>query len=778
MTSPDVRKSVERVEALTQRGGLFAEAVRMTRIPMVVSDPNLPGDPIVFVNDAFLAMSGYGRDEVLGRSPHFLTSPGPHENSTRTVDRSLAGGGSETVELALRRKDGSIFTASLSARPIEDENGHIEYHFFSYLDTTERLDHQRSRREAEQRFRLLVEGVTDYAIYMLDPAGYVTSWNSGAERIKGYSAEEIIGNHVSHFYTEEDADAGAVQTALETAMRDGRFETESWRVRKDGTKFWAHVVISALRDPSGHLIGFAKVTRDTTESRRAREAQIANEAKTEFLATMSHEIRTPLNGVIGYTERLLDEELTPNQRLFAKRIQNAGSMLLTVVEDILDFSRIEAGRIELEYYPFSLEALVDNAISIVSLAAEEKRLSVRFELDPEIPKILTGDEARIRQVILNLLSNAVKFTFRGHITLKVRSEGRTEQGEILRFNVTDTGIGIPHDKSDQLFRRFSQLDASIRRDFGGTGLGLAISKRLIELMDGEIGYEAEEGGGSTFWFRLVLPVADLLHTAMDENGDSEPPRRARILVAEDLEINQELARSILERAGHEVDVVADGAAAVQAVASGRYDLVLMDVQMPVLDGLGAVKAIRALAPPLRDIPVISMTANVLPEQIRRSKRAGVNDQIGKPIRRADLLKKVHDWLPAATVPPPGGSEPTLSTDPVSDQAIFDQATFDHLLELVGSGRIVDWIRRLEEQIEAAFTNTRVTSRDRERLGRMAHDMVSHAGSLGFVQFADCCSKLQEAVLGGGDLSRSFEDANSAAERARPVLERLLAKFSR
>ena len=396
-------------------------------------------------------------------------------------------------------------------------------------------------------------------------------------------------------------------------------------------------------------------TRELAQAKDAAEvaqmqAESGSRAKTEFLAVMSHEIRTPLNGIMGFTGLILDrEDLTADMRRQVELIKTSSAALLTVVNDVLDFSKIEAGAIELDPSPFSPEALVDNCISIVRESAVGKGLSLTVMTDPAIPRSLVGDEPRLQQILLNLLNNAIKFTPNGGVSLSVEQERRPAAPERLRFTVTDTGIGIPEDKRDRLFRQFSQVDGSASRHYGGTGLGLAISKRLVELMGGEIGVTSEPGRGSTFWFSVPLP----------RTRDSDPQpvqapigvpalrQSARILLAEDVAINQEIAKAVLEAVGHQVDVVSDGAEAVMAVQKKPYDLVLMDVQMPVMDGLMATQHIRALDGPVRDIPILAMTANVYAEQVATFLQVGMNDHVGKPFERDKLYAAIERWLPDA-----------------------------------------------------------------------------------------------------------------------------------
>jgi len=516
-----------------------------------------------------------------------------------------------------------------------------------------------------------------------------------------------------------------------------------------------------------------KAAKEVAES-ALNEARHANNAKTDFLATMSHEIRTPLNGIIGYTERLLDEPLKPQQRRYAELIQIAGSALLTVANDILDFSSIEADQVTLQQEPFSLISLIDNTVSIVSSGAERKGVPIRTEWDAAIPSILLGDETRLRQILLNLLNNAVKFTREGHITTLAQYKGSSERGEIIRISVIDTGIGIAPEKRDRLFKRFSQVDRSVRREFGGTGLGLAISKRLVELMGGEIGVESEEGRGSTFWIEVALPRAE--YTLPRQNDVQDLPKTvpARILLAEDIDVNQELARMLLEAAGHEVDAVWNGSEAVEAVQRKTYDLVLMDVQMPGMDGITATRKIRSLPPPASRVPIIAMTANVLPQQVRQFKQAGMDDHIGKPMRREDLLRKLAEWLPASDEPHVSQDEPAPPPAAGEASSSFDQKAFADFRDMMGAERVGQWLRRLDEQLQASFADEAIVL-DRQQLARKAHALISQAALLGFSGLAEHCTQLEQACGGEGDLTVALENVRRSASQASATIARLLAE---
>lgn len=365
-----------------------------------------------------------------------------------------------------------------------------------------------SAQQFDQVFRVMVESLSDYAFYMLDTEGRVVTWNRGAERIKGYSEAEVIGQSNEIFFTTEDRAADKPRRLLAEARKHGRVEDLGWRLRKDGSRYWADAIITALHDPQGRLTGYAKVTRDLTELEHLEREKIealeqADVLKDQFISILSHELRTPINAITGFGSILDDEvagPLTAQQHLYLGKILDGAETLLALVNDLLDLSRIQAGRFQLNPLPFDFPQLVTEKLEALEPIAEQRKLRLVNEVPQDLP-LLAGDAQRIGQVLINLVNNAIKFTSAGG-SIRVRA---CLDGAQLRCEVIDTGIGIAREDYEKLFKPFTQVDMTSTRQAGGTGLGLAISKSLVEAHHGQIGVESEPGKGSTFWF--TLPVS-------------------------------------------------------------------------------------------------------------------------------------------------------------------------------------------------------------------------------------------------------------------------------
>lgn len=538
--------------------------------------------------------------------------------------------------------------------------------------------------------------------------------------------------------------------------------------------------IAKLEHSESELKRQATALQDLVEQNamQREEAIEANRAKSEFLATMSHEIRSPLNGVIGYADLLLDSPLTPEQRRNAQTVHQCGTALVTVINDILDFSKIEAGKFDLVHEQFDLVEVIEGVASIVRAAAENKGLQLSVTIGDGVPITVIGDPNRFRQIVLNLATNAVKFTDKGTVDIDADMISATSERATLRVTVWDTGSGIPIEAQARLFEKFYQVGGNSGSRSGGTGLGLAISKSLVELMGGKIEFESTPGTGSRFWFTVELGRGDRqAHSAEVKpvGVDTEAP--AHILLVDDLDINRDLAVTYLTQAGHTVDTAQDGAEALGAVATGSYDLVLMDIQMPVMNGLEATARIRELPAPACNVPIVAMTAYATRQDVERCTRAGMNGHVAKPIAKRALLQAVNAHASMRL-------DPIESTLARPEGELFNRSVLEMLEQDVGREKAVQLVNSILGRLESTVEQLHRDASEGafHRIQAEAHKLTSSTGLVGLARLSLQFAMLDEqASIGAIDdrrdsLSELVATIQSTSDESISLLRRQMPGY--
>ena len=629
---------------------------------------------------------------------------------------------------------------------------------------------------------------SDDAVIGKTVAGIITSWNKGAEGLYGYDAAEALGRSFSMLVPVDRA--GEVPQIFARLARGERLERyETTHVRKDGKLIDVSLTVVPIIDESGKVVGAWSLAHNITERKQAEEerrrakeaAETANRAKSEFLAVMSHEIRTPMNGIIGMTALALAAELPPAVRDHLEMVRTSADTLLSVINGILDFAKIEAGRLDLDEVTFDVRGTIGDTLKMLCQCAHEKSLNLTLEIDPDVPDILVGDVGRLRQVLVNLVGNAIKFTEVGEIIARISVEERSDAGVTVHLRVSDTGIGIPPQKLDAIFNAFEQADASTTRRYGGTGLGLTICAQLAHLMGGRAWAESAVGRGSTFHFTARLAVGQTAatlgasglgdqpvvvvdgHATNREIPRPEPPRTRplRVLLAEDNYINQELTVTLLEDAGHQVSLATNGREAAEAAARGAFDVVLMDVQMPEMDGFEATVAIRAAERATgRHLPIVAMTAWAMKGDRERCLAAGMDGYVAKPIDATELYATLEQ---AAAPAPPAEAAPPAALVFDADAALRRVRGNAELLRKLARRFLATASERLADISRAA------ARRDGPGLHAAAHSLKGTAGTFGGTIVCEIAERLE---------TMGCEDRFAGIDESCEQLARELGQFTR
>lgn len=633
----------------------------LSPLPTIVLDAKLR---VVQISDSHLVFSGYSRAEVVGHSIYDLPAHKVPATDTTSLHRVITHA-IKTGELQMiddiAIDNGVDYTVyNVHVTPIHDQ-GKLLYVVLTVHDVTKESTRRVNKELAymNETYKVLVDTVKDYAIFMLDASGCVATWNSGAAMIKGFSSDEIIGRHFSTFYGEDDRIVDKPGKELEVCLKEGKVEDEGWRYRKDGSRFWANVMITPIYTAGRH-VGFVKVTRDLTERKAAESRLIAafeesSKLKSDFLANMSHEIRTPMHGMLMSIQMLAGTGLDEKQKEYISIIEDTGSVLLQIINDVLDYSKLSSGTFTITPGVVDVKEVV-GAVSRNCQSSLKPDVDLRVKYSGQFPRHLKGDPLRYRQIIQNLISNAVKFTDEGSVdvSVKVTEDPQDSSAYEITTMVIDTGIGVPEDATSSLFTPFTRFADASRKRYQGTGLGLSICKSLAELMDGSVGFAPNpDSHGSVFWLTVKMGTVD--NTRSDQRlSETRGPDlnaqiqelapRKQLLLVEDNMMNQTIMLKMLNMIGFEkVDTACNGAEAVRKVKQKplSYNAILMDINMPVMDGVDATIAIRGMS---RDVPIVAMTGNALKGDSDLYLASGMNDYIAKPVHRQHLVSVLLKWI--------------------------------------------------------------------------------------------------------------------------------------
>lgn len=714
---------------------------------------------IEHTNPALEKMFGYSREELTDKSVANLMSEDNANLLRQDIEKFIREGQSQLVGLPFEsigiRKDNQAIPIEVAINKF-DSSDRISFAGF-IRDISDRKKTLAQEKNALAQFEEAVQSALD-AIIVIDSKDRIISFNPAAEDIFGYSAGETIGRKMADLIIPEkyrDAHLAGMKHYLKTGegpVLGNRIEIEG--VRKSGEEFQLELAVRNIDSPIGSIfIGYA---RDITARKAAEKelvtakdnAEVANKTKASFLAMMSHEIRTPLSGVLGILDLLKDTELTADQKKHLDVANQSGISLMTIINDILEFSKLDAGRLEIDHGSFHVENAISNVTSLVKASAYNKNVELISSVKTDVPEYLTGDRHRISQVLINLVSNAIKFTNAGTVEILVENKG-SEKKPNIRFSVKDSGLGIPEDKQDQLFTEFATLDQEYSSKFGGTGLGLAISKALVQAMDGSIAFKSTYGFGSEFWFDLpLIEVSEATKEVSEEVTlciamDEDKP--LKVLVADDNETNQMIISVILKRLGCNTDIVSDGRQAVQAVLDKSYDVIFMDVSMPVMDGLEATQEIRNLPADKSSVKIIALTAYTQEEDKLKVFNAGMDAFLSKPVFRNDIVSEINKILQ-----PQANSSDIPTTPETAPKEVLDQQTLSQVTDGMDQDDITELFGMFSRDLSRHLNNANnaVKTEDTALLERSSHGLKGLSGTFGASTLFELASNTNEQCING------------------------------